>query len=938
MKKILYTVFLFLAIQIFSQAQSWRRIGGWGNDLSGIVWVNEQVGYISGNQVILKTIDGGLSWTEQQAPTENRMLGIDFFDENLGLIVGEQGQIYRTSNGGSSWQLISVGSNVRLNKVKFLSQTRVYAVGDNGEVYRSINSGQTWVRQVVGLTAQLRGLYFTGADTGYVAAADGRVLRTFNGGNNWTILPTGQNNALNDIYFVNGRTGYAVGERGTLLRTNDSGATWADLNSGTERDLLAVAFNRNNINIGVITGSNGTVIRTTNGGLTFDGINLNNAENYGSVAFRTNSNIVFAVAGNGFVISSTNSGQSWTLRLSGRNINYTGTQFRTELLGYIIGENGRFFATSNGGTTLTDRSRPLSANFNDLTFTTNAFGYIAGNDGTLLRTANSGVNWTSLNLQTNNRLNGLFFFNNTTGYVVGNGGLIQRTTDSGVNWAAANMGIGNINLKDLLFFRTDTGIVIGERGFVAFTENGSSWTPVSSGSTEDLKAIKTLDDNTAIVVGNRGTILKTSNRGKSWERISIPFTQNLNAVDFLDESVGFIAGEKGLILQTKDTGQTWTSMATGTFQDFSGLSFGSLSVGYAVGENGTLFGYSCQAPETPTVIFGETNICLSQQVYTIQPSLDPEERFEWRVDGGTILEGQGTSRIVVRWDTPGRNAVLVRGQNFCGNGGTRGLEVIVSTQPQVIPEINGEGAVCLNGTFEYNVNEIPGTIYIWQTNGGDIIAGQGTARVTIRWTAANQRTLTVTPSNPCGTGQPFTKPINVQSPPAQPSLITGPTIAALTTVEYAVTNVPNVNYQWSIQGGTGGRIVSGQGTNRIQVAWEREGNFVVRVVPMNFCNNGPERQLDVNVNLVTSIIPREENIGVMINAYPNPSNGDFNLSTMGLSGIQQIRIINSLGQVLQELQPLEGISDFRFSGLPRGIHSILIRTREKEYVKKLIVQ
>lgn len=938
MKKILYTVFLLLALQTFSQAQTWRRIGGWGNDLSGVVWVNEQVGYISGNQIILKTIDGGLSWTEQQAPNDNRMLGIDFFDENLGLIVGEQGQIFRTSDGGNNWQILNINSNVRLNKVKFLSQTRAYAVGENGEVYRSINSGQTWARQAVGITEELRGLNFTDADTGYVAAADGRVLRTYNGGNNWTILSTGQSNALNDVYFVNGRTGYAVGERGTLLKTTDSGATWVDLNSGTERNLLAVAFNRNNINIGVITGSNGTVIRTTNGGMTLDGINLNNAENYGSVAFRTNSNIVFAVAGNGFVISSTNSGQSWTLRLSGRNINYTGTQFRTNLLGYIIGENGRFFVTTNGGTSLTDRSRPLSVKLNDLAFTTNAFGYIAGEQGNLLRTANSGVNWTSLNLQSNNNLNGLFFFNNTTGYVVGSGGLIARTSDSGVNWSTANTGIGNVNLKDLLFFKTDTGIVIGERGFIAFTENGNSWTSVTTGSTEDLKGIKTLDDSTAIVVGNRGTILKTSNKGKNWEKISVEFTQNLNAVDFLDESVGFIAGDRGLILQTKDAGKTWIRMPTGTFQDFSGLSFGDLSVGYAVGENGTLFGYSCQAPETPTVIFGETNICLSQQVYTIQPSVDPEERFEWRVDGGTILEGQGTNRIVVRWDTPGRNAVLVRGQNFCGNGGTRGLEVVVSTQPQVIPEIIGEGAVCINTSIEYNVNEIPGTIYIWQTSGGDIIAGQGTAKVTVRWTAANQRTLTVTPSNPCGTGQAFTKPINVQSPPEQSSEITGPTIAALTTEEYSVTNVPNVNYQWNIEGGTGGRIISGQGTNRIQVAWEREGNFIVKVTPMNFCNNGPERLLNVNVNLITSIIRGEETGGVQINAYPNPSTGDFNLTTLGLSNIQQIRIINSLGQVIQEIEPLEGITDFRFSGLPRGIFSILIRTREKEYVKKLMVQ
>jgi photosystem II stability/assembly factor-like uncharacterized protein len=159
----------------------------------------------------------------------------------------------------------------------------------------------------------------------------------------------------------------------------------------------------------VILGENATILRTVNAGTTIDGININNTQNYLSVSFRRASNVVFAVGENGFVIFSNNSGGSWGVRLSGRDKDYMGTQFRTANLGYIIGAEGLVLSTSNGGNTLVDRSRPLSVTFNDLAFTTNAFGYIAGDEGILLRTTNSGGNWTSLTPGTTESINGFIF-------------------------------------------------------------------------------------------------------------------------------------------------------------------------------------------------------------------------------------------------------------------------------------------------------------------------------------------------------------------------------------------------------------------------------------------------------------------------------------------------------------------------------------------------
>lgn len=935
MKKLLCLFLILLFFDTLSLAQTWRRVGGWGNELTGISWVNDEVGYVCGDHVILKTIDGGLSWIEQSSPTKNKMHGVDFFNENTGLIVGEKGQVYRTENAGNSWELIILGTTQTLRRVKFLNRSKAHIVGDNGQMYRSTNGGESWQKQDIETTTDLTSMTFANIDTGYVATSSGIILRTINQGESWTPQSTQNTQRLNDVYFTSSKIGYAVGHSGTILKTTDAGTHWQAVNSGTNRDLIGVAFNKSNINLGVVVGSNATLLRTNNGGVTFDGINVNNTQDYLSASFRANSNMVFAVGSNGYVLSSSNSGGSWVQRLAGVDSDYTATQFRNENLGYIVGAVGKFLVTSNGGNTINDRSRPLTIDFNNLFFTTNAFGFIIGDKGTALRTSNSGTNWTSLNLITDRDLNGIYFFNNNIGYVVGENGFISKTENAGVNWQTVQASNTTIDLNEILFFDDVVGVVVGDGGFLARSEGGQEWEKINVPTNEDLVDVTLLDATTAVAIGNEGTILKTIDKGLNWDKISTSFTMDFSGIDFLDESVGFICGAKGLILRTLDGGATWEKLETGTFQDFTDLSFGSLSIGYAVGERGTLFQYSCAVPPTPTLIFGEDNICLSQQIYSVQTT-GVGEVFDWRVDGGIILEGQSSHRIVVRWDKPGRNAVLVRAQNECGNGGTKGLEVLVSVEPQSILEINGEGVVCTGSLATYSVNDVAGTEFVWQASGGLIKEGQGTAKASVEWTGIGAQNLTVTPRNPCGNGTRYTKLIQIQNPPKQPSDIEGSNMVGLVAHDYQIANVPNTNYIWSVSG-NGGTIMDGQGTNKVRVRWIREGNFDLTVTPMNSCNIGLATTLLVNVNLITSI-EEEKNPNINIQAYPNPSKGNITLSTLGLSGLREISIINSLGQELQHVKPSQGVFEYRVLGLPRGVHTIILRTREGEFFKKIIVE
>ena len=68
-----------------------------------IQFVSESVGFIGANGAILKTIDGGLTWSEFLLPRTSLISDIEFEDDLNGWAVG--GHIWRTNDGGESWNI-----------------------------------------------------------------------------------------------------------------------------------------------------------------------------------------------------------------------------------------------------------------------------------------------------------------------------------------------------------------------------------------------------------------------------------------------------------------------------------------------------------------------------------------------------------------------------------------------------------------------------------------------------------------------------------------------------------------------------------------------------------------------------------------------------------------------------------------------------------------
>ncbi len=147
-------------------------------------------------------------------------------------------------------------------------------------------------------------------------------------------------------------------------------------------------------------------------------------------------------------------------------------------------------------------------------------------------------------------------------------------------------------------------LAVGQSGAMErYSSLSSSWTSISSGTSNDLFAV-TSSGSDVWAVGDGGTILKSTDSGKTWSSQSVssqisqicnPYPSGcdyLQGVAFSDQNNGIIVGTNETILTTSDGGSTWNyvqGQAPGPRQpgDYSlnGVIFASNGDAYAVGTN-----------------------------------------------------------------------------------------------------------------------------------------------------------------------------------------------------------------------------------------------------------------------------------------------------------------------------------------------------------------
>jgi len=182
----------------------------------------------AGGAAILKTTDGGGTWTQQFAPIVNGLNSVYFTSDDNGYAVGIAGAGIRTTDGGATWWNMTIPGTDVLNYVSF---------PDNGQ-------------------------------TGYIGVYPrhqaGKVIKSTDGGSNWFEVSVGGPMSWSiSCGMVTDNIGVAVGKEGMVYGTSGTAQ-----DPQTTADIVAAAFSRADPNKGYLIGndSTGGVIRCTDDG------------------------------------------------------------------------------------------------------------------------------------------------------------------------------------------------------------------------------------------------------------------------------------------------------------------------------------------------------------------------------------------------------------------------------------------------------------------------------------------------------------------------------------------------------------------------------------------------------------------------------------------------------------------------------------------------
>ena len=129
-------------------------------------------------------------------------------------------------------------------------------------------------------------------------------------------------------------------------------------------------------------------------------------------------------------------------------------------------------------------------------------------------------------------------------------------------WIFQNSQTAN-NLSDVYFIDVYNGIVVGERGTIIKTTNGGiNWSVIQSPVSENFHTCLLLDANTGFALAYK-TLLRTTNGGLNWNIVmKVSGDSSLNAISFFkNSSTGFVLGPC-LAFKTTNSGANWTSIYT----------------------------------------------------------------------------------------------------------------------------------------------------------------------------------------------------------------------------------------------------------------------------------------------------------------------------------------------------------------------------------------
>lgn len=226
--------------------------------LKTVCFTSTDTGYIGGYQnIIMKTTDGGMSWTSMSVDYRISYINtIRFWDANHGLVVLYPVTMLVTSDGGSTWGF-AYGIKQTVEDVCLADENTLYMVGGDEMISKSTNGGLMWDHIYSGTPfSKLLGVDFYNADYGIAGGENGKMLVTTDGGVNWTASNAGTTGSMHGVCIFDEGNAFTAGTPEQVYKSTDNGLTWvSDFNGGNTVELYRLLCTDNHT--ALICGSDG---------------------------------------------------------------------------------------------------------------------------------------------------------------------------------------------------------------------------------------------------------------------------------------------------------------------------------------------------------------------------------------------------------------------------------------------------------------------------------------------------------------------------------------------------------------------------------------------------------------------------------------------------------------------------------------------------------
>ncbi|HBI14961.1 MAG TPA: hypothetical protein DDY20_05530 [Desulfobulbaceae bacterium] len=525
---------------------------------------------------------GNVLWDSPPAVTTpigwasgNNIRALAFDPNNAGILyaAGRVTRLYKSTDGGTTFGTWFETGLQFINLAVHPANSSIIWGGERLlGIHRGVASSgsYTWTEMNKGINAiNVSDITVDPHNAGHLLAATMAGVYEKQGSAEWqATAPLQSVRAYSVAFDPSDSTGasFYAGSEGYLERTSNHGASWLQSNSlGYPHAVNDIFIDPNNASIlYVTTRSPGDVYKSSNKGATLTAITPSGTDfDFNAVVVNPdNSNIIFAGGGNFFgagglgkLYKSTNGGASWSPVLENVTVN------------------------------------ALAIDPDDSNIIYSGCGYSGGTGVPLYKSTNGGASWQEsfegipgkpVHYGVWGSGAGDVYFLRHTGSIPKGGEDDMNITHYGPSgWYLRYIG-ESAPLYDIWGRSASNIFAVGRSGKI-LRFNGSSWNPMSSGTSEDLHGIwgGTVSPYRAVAVGENGTTLLFN--GSSWSPMASNSTRSLRSVWGNTSGTRFFAvGSYGTILCYD--GSSWTNMISKTNAQLEDVWGSSETDVFAVGD------------------------------------------------------------------------------------------------------------------------------------------------------------------------------------------------------------------------------------------------------------------------------------------------------------------------------------------------------------------